>query len=453
MPHFNKMLVLNSPFKYFLFLLFIFFFLSLRGQTNFAFTNNKTTDKVNFKLINNLVLLPVTVNNVPLTFLLDTGASSTVIFSFEETDSIELFNYQLIKLRGLGKGEPVDALKSEGNTIQIGNAKGSNQTIYVVFDGALNFSSRLGYPVHGIIGADFLKDFVIEINNTREQMRFTLPEYYKKRNCRKCVEMDLVFENRKPFLNASFAQDSIQMELNLLIDSGSGDGLWLFENSDDRITIPPDAFEDYLGLGINGDIYGKRSKVDQFTMKDFTLKNVNTSYPDIGFIDDLNQNNSRNGSLGGEILKRFNWTIDYANKSLILKRNKYFKDPFHYNMSGITLQQGSFIFVKERSSVSPDFYKLNKNETLNVFSLNLSSNIELKLQQIFEVAAIRPNSPADQAGVREGDEILEVNNKPAYQFELNELNELFYSKEGKKIKLKILRNGVEQQVKFELKDL
>ena len=422
-------------------------------QGNFEFSNNKVKDNIDFKLINNLILLPVKVNNVPLNFLLDTGATSTVIFSFEDTESIELLNYQVIKLRGLGKGEPVDALKSEGNSIQIGKARSSNQTIYVVFDGALSFSSRLGYPVHGIIGADFLKDFVVEINNTREQMRFTLPEHFKKRSCRNCVEMDLVFENRRPFLKASFSQDSTQMELNLLIDSGSGDGLWLFENSDDRITIPPYAFEDYLGLGINGDIFGKRSKVDAFSLNKFQFENVNTSYPDIGFLDIINQNKTRHGSLGGEILKRFNWTINYSNKSLILKRNKYFKDPFHYNMSGITLQQGGFTLVKERSGIQPDAYRLNQNESHNVFNLNLSSNIEFKLKQLFQVAAIRPNSPADQAGIREGDEILEVNNKPAYHYKLNDLNELFYSNEGKIIKLKILRNGIEQQFKFILKDI
>jgi len=33
------------------------------------------------------------------------------------------------------------------------------------------------------------------------------------------------------------------------------------------------------------------------------------------------------------------------------------------------------------------------------------------------------------------------------------LNEMFYAKEGKTMKMKILRNGYEQRVKFELKDL
>ncbi len=94
----------------------------MNGQDRFEFTKNKNKDKIDIQLINNLVLIPVDINGVRLTFLLDTGASSTVIFSFEETDSIQLLNSTVIQLRGLGQGEPVDAIKSEKNTIQIGKA-------------------------------------------------------------------------------------------------------------------------------------------------------------------------------------------------------------------------------------------------------------------------------------------------------------------------------------------
>lgn len=434
--------------KFLIFLLSSLFLNLGWTQSNFEFSKNRVKDKVDFTLVNNLVLIPVLVNDVPLNFLLDTGASSTVIFSFEETDSIELHNYTLIKLRGLGKGEPVDALKSEGNTIQIGKAISDNQTIYVVFEGALNFSSRLGHPVHGIIGNDFLKNFVVEINNVRERMRFFLPEYYRKKRCRRCVKKDLIFHKDKPYLTAKFKEGNIEMDVHLLIDSGSGDGLWLFENSDPQIDIPDNAFEDYLGLGINGNIYGKRSKVNQFVLGKFTLENVNTSYPDVDFLDVIKEMGSRNGSLGGEILKRFNWTISYTDKFLILKKNKFFKVPFHYNMSGITLEQGGFALVSERVQVNSNQY-----QPTIPFKINLSDHLEINLKELFKVVAIRENSPAHLAGIQIGDEILEVNKKRSYNYDLNEINQLFYNNEGKTIRMKILRNGVEQRVEFELKDL
>lgn len=423
------------------------------SQDHFKLPENKKRDKVVFKLINNLILMPIEVNNVPLTFLLDTGAASTVIFSFEEIDTIELKNSSLIKLRGLGKGEPVDALKSEGNTIKIGKSISSNQTIYVVFDGALNFSSRLGVPVHGIIGKDFMKDFVVEINNQLERIRFFKPELYKKKKCRGCLEKELLFKNGKPHLTASFREGNIEKEVNLLIDSGSGDALWLFENSDENIVIPENAFEDYLGLGINGSIYGKRSKVEEFTLASFNFTNVNTAYPDVEFIDILDNQKTRNGSIGGELLKRFNWTISYQDQYIQLKRNKYFNEPFYYNMSGLTLQQGGFTLVKEQKNIAPDSYRLNQNENFSVFNLNLSPKMELRVEQVFEVVEIRKGSPAEIAGIKVGDEILEVNSTPAYKFQLQELNQMFYTREGRTIRMTISRNGYEQKVKFDLKDI
>lgn len=421
------------------------------GQQHFELPENKKRDKVGFKLINNLILMPVEVNNVPLTFLLDTGAASTVIFSFEEVDTLELKNSSLIKLRGLGKGEPVDALKSEGNTIKVGKAISSSQTIYVVFDGALNFSARLGVPVHGIIGKDFMKDFVIEINNQLEHIRFFKPEEYKKKKCRSCLEKDLLFHKGKPHISASFKEGNIQKEVNLLIDSGSGDALWLFENSDENIIIPENAFEDYLGLGINGSIYGKQSKVDEFILANFEFINVNTAYPDVEFVDILGNKGNRNGSIGGEILKRFNWTISYQKQYIQLKRNKYFNKPFYYNMSGLTLEQGSFILVKKVNNASTDSYV--QNESHSVFNLNLSQKLEQTIGQVFKVVELREDSPADIAGIKVGDEILEINNTPAHKFQLNEINQMFYSKEGRTIRMTISRNGYEQKVKFDLKDI
>ena len=44
----------------------------------------------------------------------------------------------------------------------------------------------------------------------------------------------------------------------------------------------------------------------------------------------------RNGSVGGEVLKRFNMVFDYPNNKLHLK-NANFKNPFQYNLAGIEL--------------------------------------------------------------------------------------------------------------------
>ena len=52
------------------------------SQDKFVIQNRKGVDKVKFRLINNLIIIPVEVNGVTLSFLLDTGVSKPIIFNF-----------------------------------------------------------------------------------------------------------------------------------------------------------------------------------------------------------------------------------------------------------------------------------------------------------------------------------------------------------------------------------
>ena len=148
-------------------LIIIFFCLSnlSYSQGKFIVQNKKRSDKIRFKLINNLIVIPVEINGVELSFLLDTGVSKPIIFNFlNVSDTLKIKDTEKIFLRGLGEGESVEALKSKNNVFKIGDAIKLNQDLYAVFDANLNFAPRLGVPIHGILGFDFFKDLVIEIN-------------------------------------------------------------------------------------------------------------------------------------------------------------------------------------------------------------------------------------------------------------------------------------------------
>ena len=63
-------------------LLFCCFYNLGFSQGKFIVLNAKKTDKIRFKLINNLIVIPVEVNGVELSFLLDTGVSKTILFNY-----------------------------------------------------------------------------------------------------------------------------------------------------------------------------------------------------------------------------------------------------------------------------------------------------------------------------------------------------------------------------------
>ncbi|HEX9827577.1 MAG TPA: retropepsin-like aspartic protease, partial [Flavobacteriaceae bacterium] len=305
------------------------------GQSKFNLPRTNS-DKIRFQLIDNLIIVPVEVNGVTLSFLLDTGVSKPILFNIANIDTLQVNNVETVYLRGLGGGEPVEALKSQNNLFKMGNAINIDQDIYVVFDNSINFTPRLGIPVHGIIGFDLFRDFTVEINYSSKYLRLNKPETFVHRKCRKCEQFNLSFYNNKPYINGAVKIDVENLPVKLLVDTGSSDALWLFE--EDSLGMKPlnnKYFEDFLGKGLSGSVYGKRTKVKSFNLKSFVLKNVNVAFPDSISISYARKHEERNGSISGELLKRFNIIMDYKNAKVTLKKNNKFKSPFRYNKSGI----------------------------------------------------------------------------------------------------------------------
>jgi hypothetical protein len=115
------------------------------------------SDKIYFEFINNLIIIPLEVNNVTLSFILDTGVSRPILFNLTERDSLDLKDTQTFYLHGLGGDGQLKTLKSSYNRFKIGNAVSTNQDLYVVYDETINFTSRLGVLVHGILAMIYLK--------------------------------------------------------------------------------------------------------------------------------------------------------------------------------------------------------------------------------------------------------------------------------------------------------
>ncbi len=119
--------------RFVIFILVVFLLNNLGfSQGEFTIQNKHRSDKVKFKLINNLIIIPVEINGVTLSFLLDTGVSKPIIFNFlNVSDTLKIKNTETIFLRGLGEGELVEALKSDDNVIKIGDAINLKQICHI----------------------------------------------------------------------------------------------------------------------------------------------------------------------------------------------------------------------------------------------------------------------------------------------------------------------------------
>lgn len=409
-------------------------------------------EKVKFELINNVIVFPLQVNGTELKFILDSGVSTPILFNLMEQDSIQINKVSEITIRGLGEGEPIQALSSRGNFFQIGDIRNPNQELYVVLDQSLNFSPSLGIPVHGIIGYDLFRDFVVEINYGSEHIRFHNSELYNDRPNRRGQTLPLSLIRKKAYVDGSVVlPDKKEVPVRMLMDTGSSDAIWLFEN--EAIGVPDKNYVDFLGRGLGGDIYGKRTKINRIKIGDFVIEEAKTAFPDLASFNAIKNFGNRNGSLGGEVLKRFNLIFDYSRQKITLRKNGNFNAPFHFNLSGIDLQHNGVRYVAESIASTNGIVNGEVSEAYGTVQILMGDQTRLSLVPEIIVSGIRAGSPAESAGLQKGDVILAVNGKNVYTYKLQQILQMLNEKNGKRVRVLVQRDDTDKLFTFVLKDM
>ncbi|WP_299108731.1 aspartyl protease family protein [uncultured Tenacibaculum sp.] len=433
-------------------LLVLHFCFASFGQGKFHFIGkNSDKQEVNFRLINNLIIMPLEINGKELSFILDTGVNKTILFNLTQSDSIGLNEIKKVYIYGLGDGEPVEALQSRKNTFRVKGLVNTNESLYVILKDAFNVSARMGTTIHGILGYDLLKDVIAKVDYSNRKITFYNPKTYKypKRKCRKCEVLPLQFYRNKPYVDVKvdLINGLKDVPTKLLIDSGGSDAVWLFENSREEILTPEKYFDDILGEGFSGTIYGKRSRISKLKLGKFELIEPTTSFLDSVSTFNARKFKKRNGSIGGEVLKRFKLWVDYPNKKMTLKKAGSLKKGFYYNMSGLqVVYNGQELIKEEAISKFTDNYgtESRKNNTLS-----LVTTYFYRFKPSYKIDKVVPGSPAERAGLMEGDVIKYLNGKPAHTYSLSDIVAIFHSRPDRKVRMKVER-GV-TPLKFEFK--
>lgn len=421
------------------------------SQVNNSWYSNKDKITIPFDFSNNLIILDVFINEVPLKVILDTGTEKNILFSFPSNDTIELFNPIKTKISGVGTGKAIDALISSNNKLKIKEFEDNDFNVLILNENNINFISKLGKEVNGIIGYTFFKDRLIEIDYDKKKIIIHKNrDYLKKRKFKKFSKLKIDLINNKPYVKTNSTFDDENLTLKLLLDTGLSDGLWIFKN--DSLKIPEPFLNDYLGFGLAGEIHGKRARVEKLQFSNFEFEEVLVAYPDSLSFNNVNLIFGRNGSIGGELLKRFHLFIDYKEQLLYLKKSQSYNDAFNYNMSGIEVQHSGIEPIKEEIILNSSRTEVNLMEFLNDNS-KYKYNYRFILKPIFVVSNIRKNSPAANSGILPDDKIISINNKKAYNYTIQKINELFQSGENKKIKMEVEREGKIIEVIFYLKKI
>jgi hypothetical protein len=390
------------------------------NNRGFLFDNpKKKSITIPFKSSSNLIIIPVTINESDtLNFILDTGVRYPIITELPFINKLNL-NYMMpVPIKGLGEGVELTAYRSANNTMHINGLTASNQEVQMIISEDFQISHILGIPVHGLIGFNLFKDYIVEIDYLTEKITLHKPESYNYRDNKKDIIMPLYFSGNKPYVTTDImTDDSVKVKVNLMLDTGASDALWLSNKSDNRLTYPKNHIETFIGRGLGGDLYGIKGRIESIWVGPLVLPQPIVAFPNSELIDQLMTASDRNGTLGAEILRRFNVTIDYRNSRLTLRPTHKVNDDFNYNMSGMEI--------------------INPMPGLPIFT----------------ITSVRDSSPAFMAGLKENDQIISINNNSHKSMELNDINLMLQSRENKKIKVKYLREGAEYETAFVLKKL
>lgn len=387
-------------------------------QLGFVLEEGKRKVQIPFELRNNLIIVPVVLNGMlPLKFVVDTGVQTGILTQKSFSDILNLQYSKKYTISGPGGERIVEAYITNNVSLDLPGIHGTGHALLVLNEDYLELRNYLGTDVHGILGYELFSRFIIEINYEKKMLIAYSPARFKPK--RRYHKIDISVEDTKPYVISRITMKNGQtINAKLMMDSGASHGLLLEPQSDPRITVPEKSVSSQIGRGIGGEILGKVGRVKEFSLGDYTLKNPVANFPDPNsYMDSLKIGRTlRNGTIGGEILSRFNIVFNFSREEAYIKRNSSFKKKFYYNLSGLTVK-----------AIGSD---------LNTF----------------EIAEVRKESSAARADVKTGDLILSINGIATNTLDLNQVLGIFNMKPGKRINLQINRNGKILKKTFELED-
>jgi hypothetical protein len=256
---------------------------------------------MHYRTINNLIILPVTLNDsVKVNLILDTGCRNMLLFGkrFEKLFRTET---RPVEFSGLGSGKPVTGKLSLNNDVSIQLVKGRRIPLIIVPERNL-FSSIPN--VHGVIGYEIFAKFEIEFNFPRKLITFRSASFATHHPDFTYISMNVV--DAKPVLECSITTgDGERIIKDLLIDTGSSFGLMLASEE-------PIRRAGAVGRGLNGRVMGEQTVFEKIKIDQLELHNISAS---------IVHAKKQNASIGMEILKDHVMIINYARSYVAFRNN------------------------------------------------------------------------------------------------------------------------------------
>jgi len=282
------------------------------------------------------VLLPVRVNGQETRlFILDSGANS-IALDDRFADSLGLDPAGTGAGSGAGAG-PLPYRRYPRDSVEFEVAGVSFRSDHTISIDLSNQPGILGYSVAGVLGSDFFRRVTVEIDYDAGVARLHDPERFTPPAGARSIP--LTFERGVPFVTARLQVAGRPARARrLLVDCGSedavDDSLLLESRGPLRRTLG--------GVGSGRTYEVVFGRIERCELGPFVLEDLPSAAPGVSLI-------------GGEVLRRFRVTFDYARERMLLIPGRHFGDQAPVDLSGLTLRltaDGARLRVEEVGSGS-----------------------------------------------------------------------------------------------------
>ena len=402
-------------------LLCLLFSGGLRGQTGYInpieLLQGKKKAVIPFHYQHNFILLDARLFGLfPVKLIFDTGAEHLILFKREYTDALQVPYDKRIPIMGSDLSREIYALIVRNALVQIEGLPARPNDLLVMEDNYFDLDEMVGAPIAGLIGGGFFKNFIVNIDYKKHKLVLIDPLQFEPP--KDFISLPIHVKTNKPYVNAEAnLLDGTDVQVDLLLDTGAGVPLLLHNNSNAALHLPDNYIRGKLGMGLGGFLEGFIGRIGKLSVGELEFPFVLTSFQDIDTSWLMDKDKFRNGLVGNQLLSRFNIYLDYTHSQMYLKPYSTKQQPFNLDRSGMIIVA----------------YGAEFNQ--------------------FVIKDVAENSPAQEAGIEGGDELVKIQGVPTHLFTLDAINTILQRKPGKSIRVVIRRDHKEIHKTFILRDL
>lgn len=341
-----------------------------------------------FELVNKHVVIQVKVNNSrPLSFVLDTGDKFAII-DLERAKELGLSLQGELRVGGAGSERPTGAFVKD-STFTIPGLAGFSQPVNIALP-VRHLAPRMGQDFDGILGSEFIKEFVVELDYQARVIRLHDKDKFNYTGRGESIPIKLNGAGH-PIIDGEVTPiGSDPVKGKFVLDIGSGAALILYSPFvvEHHLLGPDLKTIKAIGVGgAGGASAGRIGRVTELKIGAFKISNPMTMFSEDK--EGALASSAVLGNIGAQVISKFRLLLDYSHDRIIFEPNSTFPEGFERAFSGLAMVA------------------------------------EGKDYRTFRITDLLDNAPAAEAGLQKDDIITAIDGKPAAELTLSKLNEMF----------------------------